>query len=320
MCLVEMLRRAGVAPAAAQPARELTPRDLLIASFERYLATERGLAAGTIQAYSTHARRFLDGYTPPGGLAALSAGQVMAAVLAESARVGASATRFFIVGLRTFLRFCFTEALVPVDLSEAALSMTGRRPSLLPRGISQAEASALLDNCDRSSPLGRRDFAMLVVLLRLGLRAGEIAALRLEDIDWRSGQLVVVTGKGRRLDRLPLPAEAGAAIAAYLVDGRPAVASRALFVRGRAPFTPIRPGTVSSTVRRACRRAGIAEIGAHRLRHTLACEMVVAGVPLVHTAHVLRHRSLQTTALYARVDARGLRALALPWPGTEADQ
>ena len=314
VCLLGVLRRAGVAPAAQRPGRP-SAEDLLLVSFERLLA-ERGLAAGTVQGYLGHARRFLEGFAPPGGLAAVSAGDVTAAVLAESGRVSVSAVQFFISGLRSFVRFCFAEGLVAADLSPAVLSMTGRRRAMLPRGISQADAAALLGSCDRSTALGRRDYAIVITLLRLGLRAAEVAGLALDDIDWRAGQLTVA-GKGGRADRLPLPADAGEAIAAYLRDGRPASGWRAVFLIARAPFSPVTARTVSSTVRRSCRRAGIAEVGSHRLRHTVACEMVFAGVPLVQAAQVLRHRSLQTTALYARADASRLRDLALPWPGQE---
>jgi integrase/recombinase XerD len=315
LCLLDVLRLAGASPAAQLPG-PLSAQELLLASFGRYLAAERGLAAGTIQGYLGHARRFLDGFAPPGGLVAVTAGDVVAAVLAESGRVSVSAVQFFISGLRSFLRFCLAEGLMPADLSPAVLPMTGRRRALLPRGIGQDEAAGLLGSCDRSTALGRRDYAIVITLLRLGLRAAEVAGLSLDDIDWRGGQLAVA-GKGGRADRLPLPADAGEAIAAYLRDGRPASGCRAVFLTARAPFGPVMARTVSSTVRRACRRAGIPEVGSHRLRHTAACEMVFAGVPLVQAAQVLRHRSLQTTALYARADAGRLRELALPWPGQE---
>ena len=164
------------------------------------------------------------------------------------------------------------------------------------------------------SALGRRDYALIITLLRLGLRRSEVARLRLDDIDWRAAE-VVVRGKGAREDRLPLPVDVGEAIAAYLRRGRRATDRRELFLRARAPYEPIASATVASTVRRACRRAGIAEVGAHRLRHTTACEMISAGVPLVEIAQVLRHHSLQTTAVYARVDLDRLRRLAAPWPG-----
>ena len=153
-----------------------------------------------------------------------------------------------------------------------------------------------------------------MILLRLGLRAGEVASLTLEDIDWRAAE-IVVHGKGRRDERLPLPGDVGEAIVGYLRKGRPATTSRAVFVRQIAPIGPLSRGGVSCIVRHASVRAGLAPIGAHRLRHTLACDMVGAGVPLPEISQVLRHRSIASTANYARVDLQALRGLAQPWPG-----
>lgn len=314
LCLLDVLGQLG-AVAAVEQAREVSPTEVLLDSFERYLLEERALTPGTVRNYVQHAGRFLSGLSPS-GLCGVRATDVSEVVLRESAAVSVSATQNFVAGLRSFLRFCFITGLVEVDLSDAALPATGRRRSSLPRGISQADATALLASCDRRSALGRRDFAMITTLLRLGLRAGELAGLRVDDIDWRAGELVV-RGKRARQDRLPLPADVGQAIASYLKRGRPASDRREVFLRARAPFAPIASGTVSSTVRRACRRAGIAEIGAHRLRHTVACGMVAAGVPLVQIAQVLRHHSLQSTAIYARVDIDQLRELAAPWPAGE---
>lgn len=308
-CLLDVLHGLGVL-APEEPAPPVSPSEVLLAAFERHLLAERGLAPGTVGGYVGHAGRFLDGLAPQRGLAGLTAAEVTQAVLERSAAVSVSTTQNFIFGLRSFLRFCFLEGHVEVDLSQAALPVTGRRRSSLPRGITKADARGLLGCCDRRSALGRRDYAVIITLLRLGLRAGEVAAVRLDDIDWRAAELVV-RGKGSRQDRLPLPAEVGEAIAAYLQRGRPTSDRREVFLRGRAPFGPIAPSTVRSTVR----RAGVAELGAHRLRHTVACEMVAADVPLVHIAQVLRHHSLQSTAVYARVDLEQLRLLAAPWPG-----
>lgn len=315
VCMVEVLRASGVV-AADVTVPTSSPTDVLLGSFERYLLVERGLAAGTVRGYVSHARRFLDGLSAIGGQADVTAAEVTRAVLRESVAVSVSAAQNFVSGLRSFLRFSFVEGLVEVDLSQAALPVTGRRRSSLPRGISKADADALLGSCDRRTALGRRDYALIVTLLRLGLRRSELAQLRLDDINWRAGELVV-RGKSGREDRLPLPGDVGEAIAGYLHRGRPVSDRREVFLRARAPFDPIASGTVASTVRRACRRAGIAEVGAHRLRHTVACEMVAAQVPLVQIAQVLRHRSLQSTAIYARVDLDRLRLLALPWPGSE---
>lgn len=312
LCLLDVLQELGVV-AAEEPSPPASPTEVVLGAFERHLLAERGLAEGTVRGYVSHARRFVDGLASDQGLAGVTAAEVTWAVLERSATVSVSTTQYFISGLRSFLRFCFLEGLVERDLSQAALPATGRRRSSLPRGITKADAAALLGSCDRRSALGRRDYAVIIALLRLGLRASEVAALRLDDIDWRAGDLVV-QGKGSRQDRLPLPGEVGEAIASYLRRGRPRSDRREVFLQARAPFGPIAPGTVRSTVRRACRRAGIAEIGAHRLRHTVACEMVAAGVPLVQIGQVLRHHSLQSTAVYARVDLQQLRLLAAPWP------
>lgn len=312
VCLLEVLRELEVL--GPEPvASAVSPWDLLLAGFERYLLGERALAEGTVHGYVMHARWFLDGLANEDALVRLSAGEVTGAVVRKAdSGVSVAAVQYFVSGLRAFLRFCFLEGLVAADLSPAALLVRGRRRSSLPRGISRADAKALLGSCDRRSSIGRRDHAMIITLLRLGLRRGEFAGLTLDDIDWRAGELVV-RGKGRE-DRLPLPADVGAAITAYLKRGRPASERRELFLQARAPYAPIDSSTVASTVRRACRRAGIPEVGSHRLRHTTACEMVSAGVPIVRIGQVLRHQSLQTTAIYARVDVEQLRQLAAPWP------
>ena len=317
-CLQVVLRHLGVL-ATEEPAPTGSPTDLMLASFERYLLVERGLAVGTVQGYVMHARRFLEGLSA-GGLAGLTAAEVTGAVLARAdSGVSASAAQYFVCALRAFLRFCFIEGRLDADLSQAALAVGGRRSSPLPRGIAQADARALLGACDRRRALGRRDYALIIVLLRLGLRACEVARMRLDDIDWRAGELVV-RGKGAREDRLPLPDDAGEAITSYLRSGRPLSSRREVFLCARAPYEPIAPGTVRSTVRRACRRAGIPEFGSHRLRHTAACEMVAAHVPLMRIGQVLRHRSLQSTAIYARMDVDQLRQLAKPWPRQGAEQ
>jgi integrase/recombinase XerD len=313
IALLDVLGGLGVLTASEQ-VPVASADELLLAAFEGYLVSERALGVATAAGYVRGARRFLDGLAGGDGLAGLAAGEVTAAVVCQSAVLSVAAARNFVCGLRAFLRFCFLEGLVESDLSAAGLFVAGRRSSPLPRGISRSDAAALLASCDRRTGIGRRDYAVLIILLRLGLRRGEVAALTLDDIDWRNGELVV-HGKGARGDRLPLPAEVGEAIAGYLRRGRPVTDRREVFLRARAPVRPLAAGTVSSTVRRACRRAGVAEVGAHRLRHTVACEMVVANVPLPQIGQVLRHRSLQSTAIYARADVEQLRQLAQPWPG-----
>lgn len=315
MHLFDVLVDLGVS--AESPPSPLSARQETLARFGTYLLVERGLAPGTAEAYVRRARRFVDGLGGSHELADLSARHVTAAVQREAARVSIGSTQFFVAGVRSFLRFCFLKGLVATDLSGAALGVTGRRRSSLPQGISGADAVALLRSCDRRRSAGRRDYAVLLVLLRLGLRAGEVASLTLEDIDWRAG-LIVVTGKGGRADRLPLPVDVGETISGYLRRGRPPVAGRELFVRARAPLGPLGRGGVSSIVRRACQRAGVAPVGAHRLRHTLACSLVAAGAGLPEIGEVLRHRAITSTAIYARVDLEALRGLAQPWPGAQS--
>lgn len=314
--ILAMLTEMGVLATQA-PAAPLSDHDRLVAAFERHLRCERGLAQATVAAYAARARRFL-GRLPSGcRLAGLSAADVTRAVHDEATAVSPGSAQYFVAALRAFLRFCFLEGLTGTDLAAAALAVTGRRRTLLPQGISRADAQALLASCDRRRATGRRDHAVLVILLRLGLRASEAAALSLDDIDWRAGE-ITVHGKGRRDERLPLPADVGEAIAAWLRRGRPSCAHREVFVRAVAPAGPLTRGGISFIVRRACRRAGIAEVGAHRLRHTAACQMAEAGAPLTEIGQVLRHRSLASTANYARVSVAELRRLAQPWPGGAA--
>ena len=182
----------------------------------------------------------------------------------------------------------------------------------LPRGIAAGQVRLLLDSCDRSTPVGRRDYAIVSLLSRLGLRCGEVAGLDLEDVDWRAGELVV-RGKGSRIDRLPLTSDVGEALAGYLRHGRPCGFGRAVFLHAHAPLTRVSPGNVSDVVK----RAGIARVGAHRLRHTVASELLSRGAGLVEIGQVLRHQDFRTTGLYAKVDRQALSRLALPWPGSE---
>jgi integrase len=172
----------------------------------------------------------------------------------------------------------------------------------------------LLKSCDRRTSVGRRDFAILMVLSRLGLRAGEVAGLHLRDIDWRQGD-VVVRGKANREDRLPLPGDVGEAIVGWLRRGRPRGECQAVFTRVRAPHRELSSGGISAIVWHACERAGLPRVGAHRLRHTAATEMLRAGGSLAEVGQVLRHRSQDTTSIYAKVDRRSLIAVVRPWPG-----
>jgi site-specific recombinase XerD len=310
--ILGMLTDAG-ALTPEEPGGPVSEEERLLAAFERHLLCERALTGSTAAAYVAYARRFL-ARRAGRALDGVTAADVTGAVLDEAGAVSASSAQYFVAALRAFLRFCFLDGLVGADLAGAALAVTGRRRFPLPRGIGRADARALLAACDRRRRTGRRDYAVLMLLLRLGLRASEAAALTLEDIDWRTGE-ITVHGKGRRDERLPLPADVGQAIAGYLTRGRPVTGRREVFLRSVAPAGPLSRGGISFIVRRACRRAGVAEVGAHRLRHTAACEMAAAGAPLTEIGQVLRHQSLDSTANYARVGVAELRKMARPWPG-----
>jgi site-specific recombinase XerC len=314
--LLGYLRRLGVAPLPrlAEPG---TAAEVLLGRYRAYLVSERGLAASTVGHYMVEARLFLERAAGAdlGGLAGLAAAGVSGFVAAECCRRGTGSAKMLVTALRSLLRFLFADGLLAADLAAAVPAVAGWRGAGLPKALPAGHVAALLACCDRETAAGRRDFAVLMLLARLGLRAGEVAALGLDDISWRAGE-IVIRGKGRRDEQMPLPADVGEALAGYLRYGRPAGAgSRAVFVRECAPAGPLSAGAVKAIVRRACRRAGLAEAGAHRLRHTAAVQMLRAGSPLAEIGQVLRHRSAATTAIYAKVDHAALAALALPWPG-----
>lgn len=215
------------------------------------------------------------------------------------------------------LGFLHVDGIIGAPLAGAVPSPAGWTLTGLPKALDAGQIAAMLASCNLGSATGRRDRAILLLLARMGMRAGEVAALGLDDIDWRRGE-ITVCGKRARRDRLPLPADVGEAIAGYLSRGRPVAGRREVFLRAVAPAGPLSRGGISFIVRRACRRAGVAEVGAHRLRHTAACEMAAAGAPLTEIGQVLRHQSLDSTANYARVGVAELRKLARPWPGGAA--
>ena len=218
--------------------------------------------------------------------------------------------------LRCLLRYLFVAGVASRDLSGAVPAVASPRLAPLPAGVAPVVVAALLASCDRTRAVGRRDFAILVLLVRLGLRAGEVAALRLDDIDWGAGT-VVVRGKGGRIDQLPLPFEAGEAVADYLRHGRQASRCRAVFLRNCAPEGAMTGHCVTMVPRSASRRAGLPVVGAHQLRHTVATQMLRQGASLPQVAEVLRHRSEDTTAIYAKVDRAALGLVVRPWPGAQ---
>jgi integrase/recombinase XerD len=303
----------GVIP--PEPPAPQDAASVLIGEFAEYLRSERGLAPMTVGAYSSRAARFLARYAPDGDPAVIAPGDVTSAVLADASGLSAGAGQHLACALRAFLRYCLVRGLVAADVSAAALAVTGRRTTMLPRGLEPGTIGALLAACDRDEPAGRRDYAVILLLARLGLRAGEAARLRLDDVSWRAGE-IGIRGKGGQYDVLPLPADAGAATAAWLRDGRPAVPFREVFTTLTAPTRPLTREAVGFIVRRTCARAGLEPFGPHRLRHSAACAMIGAKVPLAGIAQAMRHRSHGVTAIYARAGVDRLRPLARPWPGT----
>lgn len=242
---------------------------------------------------------------------------IHAFLLRECARVSAGSAKGRVAELRSILRFLYLQGITALPLGTAVPPVGGwRLAALAPPTMAPADIARLLDSCDRSSAVGVRDFAIMTLIVRLGLRSIEVARLELRDVDWRGGELVV-RGKGRRRDRLPLPSEVGEALVAYLSAGvRCPSGARHLFLTCRAPRGPIRADLVNDVVERACARAGLPRVGPHRLRHALAGELLARGAGLVAISQVLRHQDLATTALYAKVDLDALRQVAQPWPGT----
>ncbi len=293
-----------------------SPVELVLAQYSAYLVGERGLTSSTACGYVYCVRPFVASRVRGDvvDLAGISTVEVTGFVLAACPGRAVGSAKLIVCALRSFLRWLHLSGQVPGSLADAVPSVAGWKLSTLPKALEPDQLRRLLASCDRRTPSGRRDYAVVLLMSRLGLRAGEVACLCLDDIDWRRGQIVVV-GKAGRAERLPLPADVGAAIAAYLRRGRPVTAQgRSVFVRVHAPRRALTAGGVTMVVSDSGQRAGLGKIHAHRLRHTAATAMLRAGSPLPEIGQVLRHRSPLTTAIYAKVDREALAVLARPWP------
>ncbi len=292
------------------------PVEELLGRYRDYLLGERGLTEGTARGYVDCVRPFVASRVRGEvlDLVGITAVDVIGFVLSACPGRAIGSVKLIVCSLRSLLRWLHLTGQVRVSLASAVPSVAGWRLSGLPKGIEPHELRRLLAACDRRTRTGRRDYAALLLLARLGLRAGEVAGLQLDDIDWRRGE-ITISGKGNRRERLPLPADVGAAIAAYLRRGRPATAEgRSVFVRVHAPHRALSTGGVTMIVFDAAQRAGLGKMHAHRLRHTAATAMLRAGSSLPEVGQVLRHRSVLTTAIYAKVDQDALAVLARPWP------
>jgi integrase/recombinase XerD len=299
---------------SASALQDAAPDPPLWSGFAQWMRQQRGTCAATLANYHRPIRELLRqlGDVP----SRWEIRQLRAFVLAQSRRSGWVATKHCTTALRMFLRFLITEGACPVGFDAAIPTIAHWRLAALPRYLQPADVERVIASCDRQSPVGRRDRAIVLLLARLGLRAGDIVALRLRDVDWR-GAWIHVWGKSGRHTRLPLTQEVGQAIAAYLQHGRPSTNADTVFVRSRAPFRPFRSQCVSVIVAQALRRAGVARPSrgaAHLLRHSVATSMLREGGSLQDIAAVLRHRSIETTQIYAKVDVNALQAIAQPWP------
>jgi site-specific recombinase XerD len=316
---MDFLRGQGVIPVEKMALRRLTSVEQEALRFERYLRNERVLADATVVHYVPFIRAFLThrfGHGPV-RLSRLCAGDVVRFVQRQAPRLHPKHAKLLTTALRSFLHYVRYRGDTTVDLAAAVPTVAHWSMSSIPRAIPADAVRRLLASVNRRTAVGRRDYAILLLLARLGLRAGEVAGLELEDIDWNAGSLSV-QGKRAQRSTLPLPADVGAAIAAYLRNGRPPSSSRRVFLRAQAPIRGLLgPAAISSLVRHNLARAGIQAPtrGAHQFRHALASEMLRHGASLPEIGEVLQHRSPQTTMIYIKVDLESLRALALPWPG-----
>lgn len=311
------LRKRGVIP-DQKLACDRSPLAEILGRYEKYLRSERGLVAVTILNYQSLVCKFLverfrEG---PFHFAEVKPSDISSFVLRHGPRMSAGRAQLMTTAFRSFFRFLFQNGELKADLAASVPTVADWRLSTVPKYMTPEEVGRMLQACNRRTATGRRDYAILLLLARLGLRAGEVVALELDDVNWRAGD-IVVRGKGLCHDRMPLPVEVGEALTSYLLRDRPACQTRRVFVRMRAPRSGFDShSAVTSIVRRALLRAHLhpALKGAHLLRHSLATSLLRSGATMAEIGEVLRHRLPATTEIYAKVDFEGLRSLALPWP------
>ena len=315
---LSLLREANVIAPRPIPTRD--PREDLLQTYSIYMERKRGLALKSIASHLWYLRPFLQelGISTSADVARLSGREVAAYVERHAGDRGVTTARIMCSRLRVFVRYLYGEGFIVVDLTSAFPSIRRAADARLPSFMSLEEVQRVLDGCDRSTTTGRRDYAILMLLARLGLRAREVATLSLDDIDWRVGQFTV-RGKGRKTATMPLPPDVGAAIVSYLQHGRPRSDSRRLFLLAVAPHTGFMGAAgVQSVARSAIRRAGVtglAHCGSHAFRHSLATGLLRSGATLTEVGQLLRHEQLDTTRIYAKVDIDSLRALGQAWLG-----
>ena len=316
--LLSVLRDAGT---IALPARSpVSPQDQISAEFGEYLQRERGLTPATVFRRLPTIRRFVCEVCPAGrsDLGKIRQCDVVRYVERHARDGSPQSGKVMCSSLRAFLRYLHHKGLNPLPLAGCVPSIRQWRLGNLPTYLSTEQVQKVLDSCDRASAAGRRDYAILMMLAKLGLRANEVATLTLDDIDWRSGEMRI-RAKGRQRVVMPIPPDVGAAVVAYLRDARPKSSCRRLFLRTLAPHVGFASSyAITAIAQTALKRAdiwGFARRGAHLFRHSLATELLKAGATLSEIGQLLRHKSHDTTRIYAKVDIDGLRTLSLPWPG-----
>jgi site-specific recombinase XerD len=313
-----ILREVGAIALTAPP--PLTPHEQIFDAFSLYLREERGLAPKSIVHHLPFIRLFLREVCPGGAsdLCRISQADIMRYIERHARDQSAASGKSMCWALRSFLRYLHYRGLNPLALAGCVPSIRRWKLASLPTYLSAAQVQKVLDGCDRTTAMGRRDYAILMMLAKLGLRADEVATLTLDDIDWRSGEMLV-RAKGRLRARVPMPADVGVAVVAYLRNGRPTCSCRRLFLRSLAPNVGFASGcAITMIAKAALERAGIrgyAHQGAHIFRHSLATELLRSGATLAEIGQLLRHKSHDTTRIYAKVDIEALRTLSLPWPG-----
>lgn len=303
-------------PVAASPPSAI---EVSLKQFQQYLRQERGLAEATVINYTPVARSFLVERFPEGAVDCrqITASDIAGFIQRQASLITSKRAPLVVTALRSFLRYLLHRGAIETDLSACVPTIATWSLSKVPKFLPGEQIQKILDSCDRETVPGKRDYALLLLLARLGLRAGEVVALLLDDIDWEAG-LITVHGKGKRVAQMPLPSEVGAAIANYLSTARPLCSSRRVFIRTRAPLTGFANSVaICSLVDKALERAGVesAYRGSHLFRHSLATQMLQHGASLPEIGDLLRHRRPDTTRIYAKVDLVSLRSIALPWPG-----
>lgn len=313
--ILEFLRSEGAARPAARI--DLSPVEQLLTEYWTWLLEERGLAPVTVRARERLARQFLVrrvSASDPRGVLGITGAELNLFLARECGRVSAGSAACYAGRLKSLLRFLAARGLAGPGLAEAVPRVARWRQATIPQFPTKPDIDRLLSSCDRGGAAGVRDRAVLLLLARLGLRAVEVSRLELGDLDWSTSE-IDIDGKGHRRDRLPLPAEVGEALLAHLDRRSPCPGQARVFLTVHAPIRPLEASGVRTIVRNACRRAGIERVAAHRLRHALASDLLRAGASMTDVGQVLRHRSLESTAIYAKVDLERLRLAAAPWPG-----